>query len=73
METTIVVEDDELLAEAKELTGISDTAEVLEAGLRKLIESRQFAERLERRREAYLAALQAGASREEAQEHANRY
>ncbi len=65
--------NDELLNEAKELTGISDTREVLEEALRKLISAREFAARLERRREAYLAALRAGATREEAQEHADRY
>ncbi|MEA3400211.1 MAG: type II toxin-antitoxin system VapB family antitoxin [Armatimonadota bacterium] len=65
--------NEELLEEAKKLTGMSDTREVLEEGLRKLIRAREFAERLERRREAFLAALRSGASREEAQKHADRY
>ena len=66
-------EDDKLLREAKELTGIADTSEVLEEALRALIKSREFSERLERRRQAYLAALKNGATREEAQERADRY
>lgn len=65
--------DEELLREARELTDISDTRELVEEGLRALIRSAESARRLDRRREAYLAALRAGATREEAQEHANRY
>ncbi|MFW6156457.1 MAG: type II toxin-antitoxin system VapB family antitoxin [Armatimonadota bacterium] len=65
--------DEDLLREAKELTGISDTATVLDEALNALIRARDFSERLERRREAYQAALKSGATREEAQEHANRF
>ncbi len=72
MSTEIGVDED-LLREARGLTDIADTRELIEEGLRALIRSREAAERLERRREAYLSALRDGASREEAQEHADRY
>ena len=65
--------DEELLREAGELTDISDPRELVEEGLRALIRSVESGRRLERRREAYLSAIRAGATREEAQENADRY
>ncbi len=61
-------EDDELLQEAKELTGISDTGEVLEEALRAFIRARESEQRRRRRDEAE----KVDQGREEAQVDADR-